>query len=75
MDLLTLISTILVIKISVNKDFFSIHRILESICFLSHAKVLEKIRKIKFDIKIKFLTTRGTNHLLKKKKTETRLNV
>jgi hypothetical protein len=39
-------------------------------------KELKKIKKIKFDIKIKFLTTRGTNHLLtKKKKIETRLNV
>jgi hypothetical protein len=31
-------------------------------------KELKKIRKIKFDIKIKFLTIRGTNHLLTKKK-------
>jgi hypothetical protein len=31
-------------------------------------KELKKIRKIKFDIKIKFLKTRRNKHLLKKKK-------
>jgi hypothetical protein len=57
-------STVLMVRIVINDNFFSLRRNSASLSFSPQQKSGWKIRKIKFDIKIDFLKN---NHLRVKK--------